>query len=239
MSPTAPSFDEWLTYCFEQGHADATAGFPEDDREKELYLQRRERFLHFDKEVVSDYVERLFLKPGDLVERYPDGTLAEGIRFLFGTSSGILWDALDELAVKEPRHIAVMRSLGSFYTGFLDRVCNGRGDSPDRDMVGDAPVDAAVHGIWEMGCIEVPLLAPERYPNVAVPCLEMLEHALRSCRTATCKGSILLALGHAQVLHGPEVQMIIDRYLKRSSEPDHLVRMAHQARVGHVQPIGS
>lgn len=226
MTPDSiPTFDEWVTYCFTQGHAD----FHADD--SPLGEDRCKRFLSIPDPTLAEYSLRLFLSPSFIADEYTDQQIADGVWFIFGRTSEYphQWFSAD---VPKELQIRIMQSIAMMYTGLFDRVCNARGAKPDDDL--DSKLDIAVFMIWDMDGIECPAISPERHPYLIDPTFEVLEAGLFRCRTATCKRSALHGLGHLIDGHPKRVRAMIDRYFVLPKQPRSLRDYAKEAHAGEI-----
>ncbi len=220
-------FDEWVRYCFESGF-DAANGDADEDP----------RFETIEPVLLARRLNRLFLKPAFLAERFSDVDLARAIWFIFGIDSEYMRIARDP-AVPIQLQQQWVSSLKCFYRDLLDRVCNNGGRRPDEDMYdsgrhdrpGFTDLDGAVYMIWDMD--GVGWLAGEAH--LVDPIFGVLESTL-DLRCSTCVISGLHGLNHLQDDHPDRVSGIVSRFLaRRRGMPDWMRSYAECAARGECQ----
>ncbi|MGD8450584.1 MAG: hypothetical protein PVJ57_02100 [Phycisphaerae bacterium] len=232
MSRPPPSFDEWVEYCFTQGHADSSveSGAPGYGE----IMTRWSRFTDFEMRVLPEYITRLFRSPAFLADRYSDDQIGDGTWFLLGVESEYflkLWF----LPVGPDIQIECMSSVATLYTELYDRVCCKRGTDPGGDYTNSLKVDIAVHMIWDMCSLDAAVMPPEPMPHLVEPAFTVLDTILRRCRTSSCLTSALHGLGHLHEAHPRRVEKLIDRFLVSRQVSEHVREYALEARAGDVQ----
>lgn len=202
-------FEDWVRYCFEVGY---------DASEAEADIDPR--FETIEPVLLATRLNRLFLKPAFLAERYSDVDLAKGIWFIFGIASEYVRVALDPVVPVQLQQQWVS-SLKSFYRDLLDRVCNDGGRRPDEDMYdtgrhtrpGCTNLDGAVYMIWDVNGLEGAAMSPGE-GHLVDPIFGVLESTL-DLRCSTCVISGLHGLNHLQEYHADRVTKIISKFLTR------------------------
>jgi hypothetical protein len=226
-----PTFDQWVTYCFTQGYHDVVGDFS-GDREA-----RHARFLMADFELLTAYLTQLFESPSFIAERFTDKQIAEATWFIFG--SGCICNMCDA-AVPPSRQIRCVRSITTFYTDLLDRVCGRHGEDPDSDLRDIVELDGAVYMMWDMNFLAGLITLPEKGPHLVEPAIEILDNVLRRCRTSACRVSALHGIGHVydpgrDKAIAARLREIVDAFTDRETLPEWLNDYAAGARRGAVQ----
>ncbi len=227
----APSFDDWVEYCFTQGNADfqfryGSPGYEEVEK-------RIEKFCDLDPVVLADYTATLFGSPGFVAQRYSDEQIAEATWFLFGVASSYFGELFSD-AVPTETQVRCMDLVATFYTDLFDLVCGKRGTDPDTDYTNSLSVDVAVYMIWEVSLIGGVVMFPDRDSHLAEPGFGVLKTVLEKCRTSSCLMSALHGLGHIQMENPQRVEQIIDEFLSNRQIPMWLHEYAMRAREGAV-----
>lgn len=234
--PNAPSFEEWVEYCFTQGYDNWASG---DDDES---TDRHERFVCLESSVITAYLTRLFESPEFLGSAYSPEQIANAMWFIFGCASEYLKDVRYG-NVGPGEQIRCIRSVATLYTDLLDRVCGDRGRDPDTDLRERSKIDGAVYMIWDMDSLEGTVMFHEKHPHLVEPGLFVLESVLQKCRTSACRVSALHGIGHC-LMHGPSesdeavtirLREFVDRFVASTPLPDWLAEYAACARDGYVQ----
>lgn len=227
----APSFDDWVEYCFTQGNADfhfryGSPGYEEVEK-------RIEKFCDLDPIVLADYIAALFESHGFIAQRYSDEQIAEATWFLFGVASSY-FSVLFSKAVPNETQVRCMELVATFYTDLFDLVCGKRGTDPDTDYTNSLSVDIAVCMIWEASRIGGAVMFPDRDLHLAESGFGVLKTVLEKCRTSSCLKSALHGLGHIQWENPDRVEQIIDDFLSNRQIPVWLHEYAMRAREGKV-----
>ncbi len=227
----APSFDDWVEYCFTQGNVDfhfryGSPGYEEVEK-------RIEKFCDLDPIVLADYIAALFESPGFIAQRYSDEQIAEATWFLFGAASCYFGDLFSKTVSNETQ-VRCMELVATFYTDLFDLVCGKRGTDPDTDYTNSLSVDIAVYMIWEVSLIGGVVMFPRRDSHLAEPGFGVLETVLEKCRTSSCLMSALHGLGHIQMENPRRAEQIIDDFLSSRQVPLWLHEYAVRARVGAI-----
>lgn len=235
--PQSPSFDEWVHYCFTLGYADFNGSSSDSD---EVVDARRDRFCNMDRQLLTSHLIRLFESPAFLVGHYTSDQIADATWFIFGVGSEF-FHALRSESVPADLQVRAYLAMKTMYTDLFDRIC-GRGVSQPDDELEDA-IDTAVYMIWDMGTVDSPVSFPEGHPHLVEPSLEVLHHALLTCRTLACRESALHGLGHTIMMHDRGKHIVIaescrgmiDEFLSLPDLPRHLREYAAAAREGLIQ----
>lgn len=227
----APSFDDWVEYCFTQAYVDFS--FPSGGSGYEEADVRADKFCCFDPIVLADYITTLFGSPGFIAQRYSDEQIADATWYLFGVASCYFGELFSD-AVPTETQVRCMDLVATFYTDLFDLVCGKRGTDPDTDYTNSLSVDVAVYMIWELGNIGGAVMIPGRYPHVAESGFGVLKTVLEKCRTSSCLMSALHGLGHIQMDNPERVEQIIDDFLSNRQIPMWLHEYAMRAREGAV-----
>lgn len=227
----APSFDDWVEYCFTQGYADFNfgsggSGYEEAD-------VRADKFCCFDPIVLADYVTTLFGSPGFIAQRYSDQQIADATSYLFGLASSY-FSYLFSKAVPDETQVRCMDLVATLYTDLFDLVCGKRGTDPDTHYTNSLSVDIAVYMIWDVGNIGGWVMFTGSCPHLAESGFGVLETVLEKCRTSSCLMSALHGLGHIQWENPDRVERIIDDFLSSRQVPVWLHKYALSAREGAV-----
>lgn len=191
---------------------------------------------------MTTYLTQLFEAPSFIAEEYSDYQIAEAVSFLFGMGSGYI-HGICNTGVPPELQIRCIRSISTFYTDLLDRVCGDRGSDPDSDLIDESDVDGEVYMIWDVGGLEYIVTCPDRHPHLVEPAIEILENVLRRCRTSACRISALHGIGHILCDRQGEgdaskvarLRAMVDEFTDRPDVPDWLHRYAFDARSGMVQ----
>ncbi len=236
---SVPNFEEWVTYCFEQGLADWRGQSGDPD---EVEMAREARFTwEIPPGTLAGYVIRLFESPAFIADEYAYQQIADGFQFIFSGSD--YFHTIRSYNIFEGRWTGQVdrvtaarcyQALGTLYRELFDRVCCRGGREPDVDVTEVDPVDRVVYMIWDMSSVEGALYFPEKGPHLVEPGFGALEEILQHCRTSTCHISALHGLGHIHVHQPTQVEPIIDRYLARGGMPDWVRDYAQRARRGAV-----
>ena len=236
---TPPSFDEWVNYCFTQGHGDFSGTSSDDE---EVVQAREARFFSMGPSLLTTYLTTLFESPSFVAERYTDNQIAEATWFLFGCGSGFIGD-MRRGAVRQDLQVRCVRSITTLYTDLFDRVCGRHGTDPDSDLRDTSEVDGAVYMMWDMDHLEGMVMFPEKGPHLVEPGIEVLESVLRRCRTSACRVSALHGIGHIYCIHNYQgdkaiaarLRALVDAFTERDDLPEWLRDYAAHAREGYVQ----
>src|SRR6476619_7507169 len=111
MSGSVPEFEEWIHYCFTQGHPDFMG---ESGDDQEVVWARQERF-GMDPITLNRYMTRLFRSPAFIADRYTDEQIARAIWFLFGVGSGYISTVLRP-PVSPEMQIECVGAVATMYT---------------------------------------------------------------------------------------------------------------------------
>jgi len=228
MSSDAPSYDEWVAYCFEQGYADFHSHTDES-------YYRAEPFLELDRTILHQYLTRLFREPSCLPQDFTREQLADGIWFIFGVGS--LYAGLGmEGTLPLYSVVDFYSATGDLYVKLFDRLCCRNASDPRGDHSGTDPLDKAVFMIWDMGGgIDLGIIFPDGRSEIVDSGFQLLDRILEECRTSTCQLSALHGLGHLRMYYPDRVRESIDRFLASADPPDHVAEYASRAREGPVQ----
>lgn len=229
MPSHVPSFDEWVAYCFEYGLADFYAFAKSSGSVQAEIEAREEHFQRIDSLTLTEYAIKLFSSPAFVADRYSDEQITGAIWFIFSIPSQYFHSFYDD-SVPSDLQVSLVKSVATMYTDLFDHLCNRRGTQPDGDFTNTLPVDKAVFMIWDMDGIECLLNFPNGRMHLVEPTLYVLETALFSCRTASCKKSALDGLDQIRHVDPKRVQAIIDRFIALPGQPDHLRVYARNAR---------
>lgn len=238
-SQPPPTFEQWVTYCFTQGHGDFSGTSPDDE---EAVQAREARFFSMDPSLLTTYLTQLFESPSFVAERYTDNQIAEATWFIFGCGSGYIGD-MRRGTVLPDLQVRCVRAITTLYTDLFDRVCGHHGTDPDSDLRDTVEVDGAVYMMWDMDHLEGTVMFPEKGPHLVEPGIEVLESVLRRCRTSACRVSALHGIGHIYCIHNYQgdkaiaarLGAIVDAFTEREDLPEWLRDYAAHAREGYVQ----
>ena len=211
---TKPSYDEWLIYCFERGHYHFAHS--EIETEEVAYFVD-----DIEPITLAHHLHRLLRDPNERLLEYSDRQIADAIGFLFGIGSEYFRVAASEHIPIELQQ-EVFGSIGTYYTRFLDRVCNRRGSTPDRLLIDTDQIDIATYMIYDT--VFGDYAGEEHLSSVTI---ESLSEALLVCRTSSCKVSILNCLHILDAVRRPGVgREAVRELLGRPDEPSHVLRLA-------------
>lgn len=230
---SAPTFDEWVEYCFTQGPRDfaaSGAGWSEEDIDP--FEEGVNAFERLDPRVLAEYIIRLFRSPAFLADRYAADQIGDGVWFLFGVGSCHFHDVRSD-AVPPALQVDCIASVATLYTDLFDRVCCKYGTEPDGKH--EDRIDGSVYMIWDMDCIEGAAMFPDEYPRLVEPTFGVLESVLAQCRMSTCLHSALHGLGHLRAHHPERVERIIDHFVANRTMPQWIRDYARDARTGCIQ----
>lgn len=241
MANRFPTFEEWVHDCFTQKQDDAVE---QSSVTEAISEHQGPQLLPLTDLVTTQYLVRLFESPGFIADRYSRPQIADGIWYIFGARSDMIFNVIySEIPID--LQIRAYRSVLTLYTDFLDGVCGIDVDNPDSDPRTGGGVDSAVYMIWDMDHLIIPLQSPSEHPHLVEPSIYILENVLLRCRTTTCILSALHGIGHAcqcDAMRGdPEDRVIatrlraaVDRLLKTREIPTWLTEYAHAAKAGEV-----
>jgi hypothetical protein len=184
-----PSFEKWVDYCFTQGYDDFFDRSPDGPSAITARCMRlaRQDFARMDPIRVTEYLIRLFEDPAFVVDRYTDDQIADAVGLIFGSGgSNSIYDAFDE-TVSTDLQVRFMRSIATLYTELFDRVCGRRASDLESSL--NDRVDGAVAMIWDVCCLDGALRAPDTWPHLVDPSLDVLGVVLTRCRTKACLDS--------------------------------------------------
>lgn len=181
------------------------------------------------------HLTQLFQSADSLVRLYSAEQIARGVWYIFGIESGMFHHVTDQY-VAHARAAEVYASMETMYRSCFDVLCNAGGTTMD-DLSETAQLDGAVYMIWDMDCVESPIIFPDRAPHLVDPAFRTLETVLFESRTTACMKSALHALGHLVPYHRERCGAIFAGFFRERgrSVPEWLFEYASAARTGMVQ----
>lgn len=233
---TPPPFEEWSRYCFTLGRADSR------DLSMDPVIEARAAcYCRLDPEILTKYLTRLFKSSASLADKYSDQQLTDATWFVFGADPEFI-STVRLANVPRPLQIECVTSMGMLYTDLFDPRCARRDTLSLRTLNDFDPLESAVFTIWDMGCVELLLYAPDKTPHLVDPALGVLETVLTKCRSAACIASALHAIGHIRMIDNPDQDPIgrsagalLDALVATRPLPAPLLEYAAAARTGNIQ----
>lgn len=229
---SAPTFDEWVEYCFRQGQADFNTESKSPDYaavERRRWRYRCDCWLECEEPQISEtrlvqHLIRLFRDPAFLAERFTDDQIGDGTWHIFGCGSMYFRSVWNAAAPAE--QAACISLMPTLYRLLYDPLSCRHGSDPDGHYTNDLRLDVAVYMVWDLD----PFEEFREKPELALLAIDALDCILRASRTATCLASALHGLGHLQPYHKERVQATIDRFLAGRSAPEWVRGYAASAR---------
>jgi hypothetical protein len=166
----APSFDEWVEYCFTKGESEFHS---KAQRDRSYYAVSSLTVIRPDLfprsqiplDEVARFLVRLFRAPGFIADRFTDDQICDGAWFIFGYG-GQYFPYVRRDPVPREIQFAVISSIATLYTELFDHLCCERGTDPDKNYIEEARLDNTVWMLWDMIGFSVPSLDVGLFPSV-------------------------------------------------------------------------
>lgn len=183
-------------------------------------------------EVSLKYLSRLFSESGELLKKYSDRQVNEGLWYLLSPASSNEALSLIDTALPLSERVKGVASIYRLYADCFFVRCSVKLSHLGKER--DHSVNSICYMLWDV--LSLPAFGGKtERKEIDAACLSVMAEALSLPHDA-CRESALHGLGHAKVYYPAEVERIIDAFLKEARDigPE-LLRYARAARAGAVQ----
>lgn len=213
------TLDQWIRFVFDHPVAETAWHFDIDAPYLELPPAR-----------TAELVAETFERSGELLQRFSDAQLNQGLWFLLHSGSSDYMFCLTLASVPWPVR---RRALRSFVPLFRDVIADRCTRSLSHRSEPGSDLNSACYMWWDLLPLGGDGDAGRPPDNLKAEALAVLAELLETPHDA-CRESALHGLGHLALDH-PEAALIIDRFIERSPDlrPE-LLAYARQARTGYI-----
>jgi hypothetical protein len=214
------SLDRWVHYVFDHPVTDTAWHFHVDAPD-----------LRPPATQTAELIAETFERSGELLQRFTDAQLNQGLWFLVSSSSSDYLSCLTDASVPWPARRRTLRSFVPLFRNLMAARCTA---SLSHRRESGSALNSACYMWWDLLLLDGSWEAGRPPEPIHVEALAVLEELLEIPHDA-CRESALHGLGHLALFH-PEAALILDAFIERSLDlrPE-LTAYARQARTGRIQ----
>jgi len=217
-----PTFEDWLTYCFDHPVSDPEWHFDIDAPTCDLSA-----------ETTVEYLTRLFTTSQKYLDRFSDDQLNQGLWYLASPSCSDTMFCLVDVSIPEAERIACVRAMQCLYANLFASRCSDITSNGTAHVGDRSALNSVCYMWWDI----LPIHGKPEDPNrvkLDDAILTLLEDCL-AISSQACQESALHGLGHWASSYPARVKSSIQRYLAASQVSQLLRNYALAAEVGNVQ----